>query len=214
MNRCVCILLVVGLPFATARAQLVSNGRGPNEHIKIISATACNQAMTGWVTTPTYGSTTLAAANYVTGETGVPAGQGEVDLYCDALLPAEATAYDYAELEYFAPDESPNWAPTLSAFLDTEGQNTNGYLYSQTVALDSCQGPLLPLYRGTNPMGVCRTLQGQSFELDFDGGTFPGFWPLQDWTLFSIHFLVQIPVSPDPAQPNLVYRVIVHYEAP
>jgi hypothetical protein len=71
---------------------------------------------------------------------------------------------------------------------------------------------LTPLYSGTNPLSTCSTTQGQRFVLD--GGAFPGFWPMQDWTLFSIHFLVVIPCSPDPNQPNLAYRIVVHYEAP
>ncbi len=183
----------------------------PHEHTKISSAAACALTPTIWPSTPSYGTTTEAVGNYVAGE-AASQHPAEVDLYCDALLPAETTAYDYAELEYFAPNEAGDSAPTLSAYLDTEGQNINGDFYSQTVALDSCQGPLTPLYTGTNPLSVCSTSQGQTFDLD--GGTFPGFWPLQDWTLFSIHFLIRIPWSPDPTLPNLAYRVVVHYDAP
>ena len=184
----------------------------PTEHTKILSVATCPWAnsWTGyWI--QTFGVTALGATNSIVNANPASPGPSTVTLYCDALLPADVTSFDYAELEYFAPDELGNAAPTLQAYLDVEGANINGYAYSQTVALGSCTGPLSPLYSGTNPLSTCSTGQGQTF--DFAGGAFPGFWPGETWSYPSIHFLVSIPASPDAQLPNVIYRIIVHFHA-
>ncbi len=183
------------------------------ERTKIISVATCPWASSSsgyW--SLTFGTTPLGAANYVANANPAGAGPEIVTLYCDALLPADVTSFDYAELEYFAPDEPGNSAPWLGAYLDVEGININGFTYSQTGAVGSCAGTLTPRYSGTNPLSMCSTAQSQAF--DFDGGGFPGYWSAEDWIYPSMHFLVSIPASPDPELPNLAYRIVVHFHAP
>jgi hypothetical protein len=189
---------------------------------KIISASACTLAngytWNGPGVSATYGAVLPTPGDYLINPNAPPSGNTNYDappdtvlLFCDARLPAEAAAFDYAELEYFAADEVGNSAPTLTAFLDTRAPSINGFAYDQTIPLASCTGPLTPLYSGINPVSLCDTDGGTSLYPD---AGLPLVWPGAGWTLFSLHFLVSIPPSPDPTLPNLVYRVLVYYEAP
>jgi hypothetical protein len=184
----------------------------PSEHLKVISVATCALVNAGesWATTG-FGTTPLGAGNYVVNATP-PTSPIALVLYCDAALPGEATAFDYAELEYFAPNEDGNAAPTLTAYLDMEGQGINGSNYSQTIVIGSCSGPLTSLYSGTNPLSTCRTSGSQSFNPA--PGMLNGFWPWANWIYFSVHFLLFLGAGPDPELPNVAYRIVVHYEAP
>jgi hypothetical protein len=189
---------------------------------KIISASACTLAngftYNGPGVTATFGAALPTPGDYVINPNIPGSNFGQqiytpltVLLFCDARLPADAVAFDYAELEYFAADETGNAAPTLAAFLDTRAPSINGFAYDQTIPIASCTGPMSPLYSGINPVSLCDTDGG----IAFDGGAgLPLVWPGGGWTLFSLHFLISLPPSPDPTLPNLVYRVIVFYEAP
>ncbi len=195
----------------------------PPRHLtKVISASACalvnGFTWNGPGVTATYGAILVPAGDFIINPN--PPNQGPSTpytqpdtllLFCDARLPTEAVAFDFAELEYFAADEYGNRGPELDAYLDSRATNSNGYIYDQTMPLGSCVGDLSQLYRGTNPVSLCATDAGQSFYPD---AGVPGWWPGMGWGLFSVHFIVSIPPSPDPALPNIAYRVIVHYEAP
>ena len=120
---------------------------------KIISASACTLAngytWNGPGVSATYGAVLPTPGDYLINPNAPPSGPVNYDaapdtvlLFCDARLPAEATAFDYAELEYFAADEAGNSAPTLAAFLDTRAPSINGFAYDQTIPLASCTGPL------------------------------------------------------------------------
>ncbi len=183
----------------------------PTPHTKVISVATCavvstwliNEAAEG----QSFGATPAGAGNYLANRSG-----GGLTLYCDARLPAEATGFDYAELEYFAPNLPGNGAPSLLAYLDTEAPDVNGFAYSQTMPLGSCTGAMTPLYAGTNPVSTCSTQVAQSFSPE--PGTLQGFWPWAVWTYFSVHFLILLPSSPDASQPDLAYRIVIHYESP
>ncbi len=194
----------------------------PRKLTKVISASTCTfingftwngpgvVAQFGAVL-PTPGDSVINPNTPNQGPTTSETSPDTILLFCDARLPAEAIAFDYAELEYFAPNEAGNVAPTLATYLDTRAPSINGFAYDQTMSLSSCTGELSPLYSGINPVSLCDTDGGQSFYPD---AGLPAIWPGAGWTLFSIHFVITIPPSPDPSLPNLVYRVIVHYEAP
>lgn len=194
----------------------------PRQLTKVLSVSACmlvnGYSWNGPGVTATYGAILMPAGDYIINPNAPNQGPitpetppDTILLFCDARLPPEAVAFDYAELEYFAPAENGNTGPELDAYLDARAPNVNGYAYSQTMPLGSCVGGLSQLYRGTNPVSLCATDAGQSFYPD---AGVPGFWPGAGWSLFSIHFIVAIPPSPDPALPNIAYRIIVHYEAP
>jgi hypothetical protein len=194
----------------------------PRKLTKVISASACSfingftwngpgvVAQFGAML-PTPGDSVINPNPPTRGPTTPETLPDTIFLFCDARLPAEAVALDYAELEYFAPDEAGNVAPTLAVYLDTRAPSINGFAYDQTMSLSSCTGELTPLYSGINPVSLCDTDGGESFYPD---AGLPAIWPGAGWTLFSIHFVITIPPSPDPSLPNLVYRVVVHYEAP
>ncbi len=188
----------------------------PPRHVtKVISASAC-QLVNGFTwngagVTATYGAILFPAGDFIINPNAPGTQPDTILLFCDARLPAEAVAFDFAELEYFAPAEYGNRGPELDAYLDSRAPNVNGFAYSQTMPLGSCTGGLSQLYTGTNPVSLCATDAGQSFYPD---AGVPGMWPGVGWSLFSIHFIVSLPPSPDPALPNIAYRIIVHYEAP
>ncbi len=187
----------------------------PRQLTKVISTSAC-QLVNGFTwngagVTATYGAILFPAGDFIINPNAPGTQPDTILLFCDARLPAEAVAFDYAELEYFAPAEYGNRGPELDAYLDSRAPNVNGFAYSQTMPLGSCTGSLSPLYSGTNPVSLCATDAGQSFYPD---AGVPGMWPGVGWSLFSIHFIVTIPPSPDQALPNIAYRVIVHSAAP
>ncbi len=186
----------------------------PTPHIKVISAAACSLANGfgdyGPAAIETFGLTQIGGGNYAVNPNAPNAAIPTIILYCDARLPAEATALYFAELEYFAPAEVANSPPSLFAYLDVRAPDGAGYFYSLTFNAGSCTGPLTELYSGTNPLSTCATQTFASFGPD--AGALSASAP--PWTDFSVHFLVVIPPSPDPQLPNLAYRVVGHYEAP
>ena len=194
----------------------------PPRHLqKVISAATCNLLNGfGWNgpgVSETFGMTAMGAGDYAVNPntaSTAPAPLGSqpttVILFCDARLPAEAVAVDYAELEYFAASEVGNTPPSLYEYLDVRAPDGTGYFYSQTLSAGTCTGPLSELYSGTNPVTTCAT---QTYvSLGADAGALSSTSP--PWIDLSVHFLVFLPPSPDPTLPNVAYRIVVHYEAP
>lgn len=182
----------------------------PSEHIKVISVASCipTTDVLSQLPVPTYGTTADGTSAFV--QNG---GTRDLRLYCDGALPANATALDYVELEFFAPNVVPYVNPWVAAFVDTEQVGPDGTLYAYSLPLGLCPTPTpAPAHAGNLAITTCQATANQAFAPD--AGVFAGSGVWGPILNFSVHFIVIIPPTTAGEAPMLAYRLIVHYESP
>ncbi len=189
------------LPIALSTL-VVTSFAAATPHVKAINIASCTPLGAAMGALPAYGAIADGTSNAV----GTVDGQHRVELYCDAALPDEATAYDGVELEYFAwapPGGPVQAAPTVAAYLDSRGL-WGAHAFPGMSALASCTGTVST---ATMPAGLATCVAWGSASLA------PVTGPGQRWQHRSVHFLVTLPPIPQNAT-NEVYRLLVHYRAP
>ena len=190
MFRGIVAALLVGAP-AVASA---------TTYAKIISIAGC-PLVAGPPTYPAY-AWIDSIQDAISASWATDAGPASI-LYCDAQLPADATAFDTAELEYDWYPYQDDPGPAIAAYLDGRTNWPDGGWYSVTEEIGECDAtvPSDP-YAFTTPL--CATTGSASVV----AGGEPFAYPL------SVHVLVFLPVQANDYSSTNVYRLIVHYEAP
>ena len=182
----------------------------PNKYIKVIGLGSCIPMVFEGTPNPAYGTTLQGSSNSLANGGGA----NVLDLYCDAQLPAQAVAFDYAELEYAAPNVAPYVSVAMTAYVDGEGVMADGTVWTEQFAIGDCEnGVPTPVHAGYQAISLCQTTGGPQL-LSADAGPFQPLAVYGQWRYFSIHFLVSLPNGSSNGQPVLGYRIIVHYEAP
>jgi hypothetical protein len=125
-------------------------------------------------------------------------------LFCDGQLPAGATGFDYAELQYlWNSNDGDVLGPSAAAYLDMRVAATDGTSYPVTAETGECAAS--ENFQVTWGAGVCRLAGGVSFV---DGSGNPtSAYPV------SLHFLIFLPVTNDYSD-NEAIRLFVHYQGP
>ncbi len=120
-------------------------------------------------------------------------------VYCDAALPPNTTAFDYADFLYSWQPATPSDEPmTAAAFVDLQQEQGDGVPYNMSLEIGECTGDTATL---GSENSFCRTTGSMSFQ--GPGSLYPA----------SVHFLIYIPPITD-STVSWAYRLIVYYEAP
>lgn len=187
--RTVLFLLIVGIA-AGARA---------DQHAAIINVEGCvglSAANKGY---PTLNSL------YEVADDVLNDGPHTVVVLCDAELPSDATAFDYAELEYIPGGTADT--PWLAAFATGRWQSTFGSQLNWLQEIGWCGGTA-PIWQilFPPPITVCQTSGGLGWSSDEAKAAD-----------LSIVFLVVLPGIPwefenDPFGPSQAFRIVEYYE--
>ncbi len=182
----------------------------PTPHIKVINVAGCIPSADVFNQIPVQAYGTTAAGGIAAVQNG---GTGKLTLFCDGALPPEATAFDYVELEYSAPNVTPYVNPWVVSYADAELLAPDGTVTSLTFQLGICPAPApTPAHAGSQAISLCEADGSQAFAPD--AGVFAGLGVFGPTLNYSIHFQVVIPPTSPGSAPILVYRLLVHYESP
>ncbi len=125
-------------------------------------------------------------------------------LFCDAQLPAGATGFDYAELQYlWNSNDGDVVGPTAAAYLDMRVAAADGTSYAVTAETGECAAS--ENFQVILGAGVCQ-LPGNVSFVDGNGN------PVSAYPV-SLHFLVFLPVTNEWSD-NEAIRLFVHFESP
>ena len=197
------------LPMPILANPLLFQAPPPSKYVKVISLASCIPIQLEGPPNIAYGTLDGSSNSLANG-----GGAWIVLLYCDAQLPAQAVAFDYAELEYASPNVAPYVPVSMTAFVDGEGVAADGTVWTEQFAIGDCEGGVpTPTHAGYQAISLCQTTGGPQ-PLSADAGPFQQLAVYARWRYFSIHFLVTLPDGASNGQPVLGYRIIVHYEAP
>ncbi len=142
----------------------------PTPHIKVINVAGCIPTATifNQLPVPQYGATAAGSSSAV--QNG---GDRNLSLFCDGALPAEATALDYVELEYSAPNVTPYQNAWVVVWADAEILGPDGTPSSMSYQVGICPAPApTPAHAGSQAVSICQAPVNQPFATDT--GVFAG----------------------------------------
>jgi hypothetical protein len=213
MSKVIAILTVLAASSGQSRRPplpCIQRLPAPTPHIKVINVAGCmpTAEIFNQLPVPQYGATAAGSSSAV--QNG---GSGNLLLFCDGALPPEATALDYVELEYSAPNVTPYQNAWVVSWADAEILGPDGTPSSMSYQVGVCPAPApAPAHAGAQAVSICQALSSQPFSTD--GGVFAGLDAYGQVLNYTVHFVVVIPPTAAGSPPILAYRLIVHYEAP